>query len=115
MWGAGQAPSSWTTVREGDSSGTVTDFGSIDLNAVRSALASYVVPPASGGNNLAVPAVLAEYVVAHSEVSSPLARRSLIAALIASDSVQPVPSVPFNVTAPDAAPVKGAAQADGQR
>jgi len=77
--------------------------------------ASYVVPPATGGNNLAVPAVLAEYVVAHSEVSSPLARRSLIAALIASDSVQPAPSVPFNVTAPDAAPVNGAAQADGRR
>ena len=31
-------------VREGDSSGTVTDFGSIDLEAVRSALATYVVP-----------------------------------------------------------------------
>jgi len=45
-------------------------------------------------------AVLAEYVVAHSEVSSPLARRSLIAALIASESGQPVPAVPFNVTAP---------------
>jgi hypothetical protein len=49
MWGAGQAPSAWTTVREGDSSGTVTDFGAIDLNAVRSALASYVVPPDAGG------------------------------------------------------------------
>jgi hypothetical protein len=49
MWGPGQAPSSWTTLREGDSSGTVTDFGSLDLNAIRSALASYVVPPDSGG------------------------------------------------------------------
>ena len=53
MWGAGQAPSSWTTVREGDSSGTVTDFGSIDLNAVKTALASYVVPPDSGGPTFA--------------------------------------------------------------
>ena len=77
--------------------------------------ASYVVPPAGSANNLAMPAVLAEYVVAHSEVSSPLARRSLIAALIASESVQPTPAVPFNVTAPDTAPVNGAAQADGQR
>ncbi|MEA2315768.1 MAG: hypothetical protein QOI03_2460, partial [Solirubrobacteraceae bacterium] len=49
MWGPGQAPSSWTTLREGDSSGTVTDFGSIDLAAVRSALATYVVPPDAGG------------------------------------------------------------------
>ncbi|MEA2201647.1 MAG: cell wall-associated protease [Solirubrobacteraceae bacterium] len=53
MWGPGETPSSWTTVREGDSSGTVSDFGSIDLNAVRSALASYVVPPDSGGPTFA--------------------------------------------------------------
>jgi subtilase family protein len=53
MWGAGQQPSSWTTVREGDSSGTVTDFGSIDLNAIRSALATYVPPPDSGGPTFA--------------------------------------------------------------
>jgi hypothetical protein len=49
MWGAGQVPSSWTTVREGDSNGTVTDFGSIDLEAVRKALETYVVPPDAGG------------------------------------------------------------------
>jgi sigma-E factor negative regulatory protein RseA len=77
--------------------------------------ASYVVPPASAGNNLAVPAALADYVVLHSEVSSPLARRSLLSALIATESVQPAPSAPFTVTAPGAAPVNGAAQADGQR
>jgi hypothetical protein len=78
-------------------------------------LASYVVPPAAVGNNLAVPAVLAEYVVAHSEVSSPLARRSLLSALIATESIQPAPAVPFNVSTADAAPIDGAAQADGQR
>jgi subtilase family protein len=49
MWGPGEAPSSWTTASEGESSGTVTDFGSIDLQAVRSALATYVVPPDGGG------------------------------------------------------------------
>ena len=49
MWGAGQALSSWTTVREGDGAGTVTDFGSIDLQAVRAALETYVVPPDAGG------------------------------------------------------------------
>ncbi|MEA2153573.1 MAG: cell wall-associated protease, partial [Solirubrobacteraceae bacterium] len=53
MWGAGETPSSWTTVREGDSGGSVTDFGSIDLNAVRTALASYVVPPDAGGPTFA--------------------------------------------------------------
>src|SRR5258708_16535410 len=53
MWGPGEAPSSWTTVREGDSSGTVGDFGSIDLNAVRNALATYVVPPDAGGPTFA--------------------------------------------------------------
>jgi hypothetical protein len=53
MWGAGQAPASWTTVREGDSNGTVTDFGSLDLNAIRSALATYVVPPDAGGPTFA--------------------------------------------------------------
>jgi sigma-E factor negative regulatory protein RseA len=78
-------------------------------------LASYVVPPTGAVNNLAVPAVFAEYVVAHSEVSSPLARRSLLSALIATESVQPAPAAPFNVTAVDAAPAKGAAKADGQR
>jgi hypothetical protein len=53
MWGAGEEPSSWTTLHEGDSSGTVTDFGSIDLEAVRSALATYVVPPDPGGPTFA--------------------------------------------------------------
>ncbi len=47
--GAGLAPASFTTVREGDSSGTVTDFGAIDLNAVRSMLASAQVAPDPGG------------------------------------------------------------------
>jgi Subtilase family len=53
MWGAGETPSSWTTVHEGDSSGSVTDFGAIDLNAVRSALATYVVPADAGGPTFA--------------------------------------------------------------
>src|SRR2546427_230410 len=44
MWGVGEAPSSWTTAHEGESSGTVTDFGSIDLGIVRKALETFVVP-----------------------------------------------------------------------
>jgi Subtilase family len=53
MWGTGETPRSWTTASEGDSSGTVTDFGSIDLEAVRQALATYVVPPDPGGPTFA--------------------------------------------------------------
>ena len=53
MWGPGQAPSSWTTVHEGESTGTVKDFGSINLEEVRRALASSVVPPDPGGPTFA--------------------------------------------------------------
>jgi hypothetical protein len=53
MWGAGEAPSAWTTASEGESSSTVSNFGSIDLNAVRAALATFVVPPDSGGPTFA--------------------------------------------------------------
>jgi hypothetical protein len=53
MWGVGQAPESWTTASEGNSSGTVTDFGSIDLTKVREALATYVVPADKGGPTFA--------------------------------------------------------------
>src|SRR5438874_921905 len=53
MWGVGEAPSSWTTAHEGESSGTVTDFGSIDLGVVRKALETFVVPPDSGGPTFA--------------------------------------------------------------
>ena len=53
MWGAGEAPSSWTTASEGESSGTVTDFGSLNLETVRQALATYVVPPDAGGPTFA--------------------------------------------------------------
>src|SRR5438128_945186 len=53
MWGVGEAPSSWTTVHEGESSGTVTDFGSIDLGVVRKALETFVVLPDSGGPTFA--------------------------------------------------------------
>lgn len=48
--------------------------------------ASYVVPQVSAGNALALPAALANYVVAHSEYSSPLVRRNLISSLVGSDT-----------------------------
>jgi Subtilase family len=53
MWGVGEAPSSWTTAHEGESSGTVNDFGSIDLTEVRKALETFVVPPDAGGPTFA--------------------------------------------------------------
>jgi negative regulator of sigma E activity len=57
---------------------------------------SYIVPPSGSGSGKAVPAALANYVVAHSEYSSPLARRGLLSALMASDAGE--------VSDPDAAP-----------
>lgn len=47
-WGAGHAPTAYTTVAEGDSASSVADFGSIDLDAVRAAMASYVQPVDGG-------------------------------------------------------------------
>jgi sigma-E factor negative regulatory protein RseA len=55
---------------------------------------SYVVPPLSSDNSGAVPAELADYVVAHSEVPSSLARGSLLSVLVGN---QPVESVPDNL------------------
>jgi sigma-E factor negative regulatory protein RseA len=54
-------------------------------------LFSYVVPPLGNQNSGAVPAALADYVVAHSEVPSSLARASLLSVLVGN---QPVESVP---------------------
>ena len=77
---------------------TVAD-GGVSLRAVRfnaanpgNELFSYVVPPLSNNNSLAVPATLADYVVAHSEVSSSLARGSLLSALVSNELVQPAPT-----------------------
>jgi sigma-E factor negative regulatory protein RseA len=49
---------------------------------------SYVVPPSSGGGSLAPPAELANFVVAHSEFSSPLVRRNLLSALVSGDAAE---------------------------
>ena len=43
-WGAGEAPTSWNVAAQGNSSSTVTSFGSIDLSQVRAALASFTPP-----------------------------------------------------------------------
>lgn len=59
---------------------------------------SYTVPATRSGDAGIASAQLANYVVAHSEYSGPLARRNLLAALVASESL-PV----TEPTAPDAA------------
>ena len=52
---------------------------------------SYVVPPLSSESSGAVPASLADYVVAHSEVPSSLARGSLLSVLVGNQSLEPAP------------------------
>jgi hypothetical protein len=52
---------------------------------------SYVTPPLSNENSGAVSASLADYVVAHSEVPSSLARGSLLSVLVGNPQLQPVP------------------------
>jgi sigma-E factor negative regulatory protein RseA len=64
--------------------------------------ASYVVPPRSVGNTPVMSASLANYALAHSAVSSPLARGSLLSTLIGNESVAPVDVV--EATPPDAQP-----------
>ncbi len=44
-WGVGQAPTTWTLIGQGSSTGTVTNFGTLNLATVRAALATAVVPP----------------------------------------------------------------------
>jgi sigma-E factor negative regulatory protein RseA len=70
--------------------------------------ASYVVPPANGGGRLAPPAQLANYVVAHSEYSSPLMRRNLLSALVSGDAAQVAEPV-----APGSGAADGATASDG--
>lgn len=66
--------------------------GSALVAATSSEPLSYVVPLNVGGSSRALPASLANYMVAHSEYSSPLARRGLISALVASDVVETLPA-----------------------
>jgi sigma-E factor negative regulatory protein RseA len=73
-------------------------MGSINLRVTNPAAAnsshemfSYVVPPLSTESSGTVPASLADYVVAHSEVPSSLARASLLSVLIGTQPVEPAP------------------------
>ncbi len=79
---------------------------------------SYVVPMPAARNGAGPPAQLANYVVAHSEFSAPLSRRSLLSALVASEAAALPPAGATNpaagggVAAGDAtsAPTAGAAK-----
>ena len=64
---------------------------------------SYVVPMPAGRVSGGPPAQLANYVVAHSEFSAPLSRRSLLSALVASEAAAaPPPDATVPVTTPRA-------------
>jgi negative regulator of sigma E activity len=66
-------------------------------------LPSYTVPPLTSDNNAALQGSLADYVFAHSEYSSPLARGSLLSNLVGNEQVQPVqPSAMAPATMADA-------------
>lgn len=85
-------------------------WSSLDL-AAGGEPASYVVPPSGPASGTAVPASLAGYVLAHSEVSSPLARRSLISSLVASEALplaaEPAPPAAAGPAGTAAAPAAG--------
>jgi hypothetical protein len=53
QWGVGPSPGAWHTAGQGDGTGTVRHFGSIDLDAVRAALAHSKVPHDPGGPTFA--------------------------------------------------------------
>ena len=59
---------------------------------------SYVVPPSGSVSAAALPASLANYVVAHSEYSSPLTRSGLISSLVAGEASVTGPAAPANDT-----------------
>jgi hypothetical protein len=48
-WGAGQAPTTWNPIADADHTGAITDLGSINLNAVRTAVQNFSVPADLGG------------------------------------------------------------------
>ena len=88
-----------SVARAASPTATLATFGAgVNLRVTDAAAAnsshemfSYVVPPLSSENSGAVPAALADYVVAHSEVPSSLARASLLSVLVGNQPVEPAP------------------------
>ena len=87
MWIRGQAPVGGQ-VQVAQNSAPVTVAAQAPTD--RAVPESYVVPPTVEGRTTIMPtAELANYVVAHSEFSTPVTRRSLLSALVASESGTP--------------------------
>ncbi len=75
---------------------------------------SYVVPPTVEQASFAPPVELADFVVAHSEFSMPLLRRSVLSALVAAESSPDSANAP-GVAGKDANPDPGTSHADPSR
>jgi negative regulator of sigma E activity len=60
-------------------------------------LSSYTVPPLSSDNNIALQGLPADYVFAHSEYSSSLARGSVLSNMVGNEQVQPVQPAPATI------------------
>jgi sigma-E factor negative regulatory protein RseA len=86
LWMRSQAPGDETTIV----AQTVTPLATPKITNVANpgdSGSSYVVPPQSAQHRMVVPSTqFANYVVAHSEFSSPVTRRNLLSALMAGES-----------------------------
>ena len=84
LWLRAEAPLSGATLTAGR---TATAAAPVGVAAAAAQDASYVVPRAPAARPVIVPSTaLANYVVAHSMVSSPVARRNLLTSFITSES-----------------------------
>jgi len=73
---------------------SVTTRPSLDSMTASNEPASYVVPPRSSSAAPAVSASLANYVLAHSAVMSPLSRPNVVSILVSDESVAPFDAPP---------------------
>lgn len=71
---------------------TASTTGPVDDVTDRRAPSSYVVPAGLTSGGLVVPTRLTNYVVAHSEYSSPLGRRNVLTGLLADSPSEPMPA-----------------------
>src|SRR5689334_12250149 len=94
LWMRSQSPESTSVMAQADAPAVAQTpaAGIVAANVVNGEPESYVVPK-NTARRLVVPSTeLANYVVAHSEFSSPVARRNLLSAFMASESGTATPS-----------------------
>ena len=94
FWMRSQSPESTSVMAQADAPAVAQTpaAGVVAANVVNGEPESYVVPK-NTARRLVVPSTeLANYVVAHSEFSSPVARRNLLSAFMASESGTTAPS-----------------------